>query len=284
MIPMEKIRVIIDSNYLCYISKYALSNGLSYNGGRTEIIFGFLKDIISLAKKFETNNFVFCWDSKESERRKIFSNYKYKRHQDKTEDEIVGDKVAFRQFTILREKVLPYLGFSNVFFQEGYEADDLIASVVMNNKDMTNIVVSSDNDLYQLLEYCSLYNFSKQETMTELLFNRNFGIQPHRWVDVKTLAGCSSDNVPGIEGVGEIKAIKYLKGELSSGKTFDSIKAQTEDEKELTERLVKLPFPGTKIFEIKKNHFSIKTFNNICDEFGFISLKDKNPWQRYFVR
>lgn len=278
------IRLVIDSNYMCYLSKFALSEGLWYRGGRTEIIFGVLKNILALAKRFETSDFVFCWDSKESKRKDIFKDYKYKRHQDKTEGELFGDQIAFRQFDILRVEVLPYLGFSNVFYQKGYEADDLIASAVMNNQDATNIVISSDNDLLQLLDYCCLYNFSKKETMTKGLFIRKYGILPNQWVSVKKLAGCNGDNVPGVAGVGEVKAIRYIKGEILHGKTFDAIHQRTIEEELLTEKLVKLPFPGTQVFELKENCFSEQKYKSVCDEFGFISLKDDDIWSKYFGR
>jgi DNA polymerase-1 len=276
------IRLVIDSNYLCYISKYALSEGLSYHGDRTEIIFGVLKDILSLAKTFETSELVFCWDSKESKRRELFKDYKSNRHRNKSDEDHKADMIAFKQFDILRKSVLPWLGFSNVFYLDGYEGDDLIASVVMNNQDVTNVVISSDNDLYQLLGYCSMFNHSRHENMTEELFARKYGISSKHWVDVKKLAGCSSDGVPGISGVGEIKAIKYVKGEIRSGKTFDAIRLRTKEEEDLTEMLVRLPFPGTPIIALKENNFSMKALNDVCDEFGFVSLKNNETWSKYF--
>ena len=92
------MNIIIDSNYLCYINKFSLSNGLSYLGHRTEIIYGFVKNIIELADKFESSNIIFCWDSKKSLRREIYPNYKLNRRQGKDEETLKADMIAFAQF------------------------------------------------------------------------------------------------------------------------------------------------------------------------------------------
>lgn len=281
------MNIIVDSNYVCYINKFSLSSGLSYRGNRTEIIYGFVKNIIELADRFESSNIIFCWDSKKSLRREIYPNYKLNRRQDKDEETLKADMIAFAQFDQLRKEVLPALGFSNVFMQDGYESDDLIASIVINSSNCKNIVVSSDNDLLQLLDYCSLYNFTKKRITTKNIFIREHKIEPSQWVDVKTLAGCSTDHVEGINGVGEKKAIDYLKNKLVSGKTFDKIKAYDLDKKELVRKLVQLPFEGTMKCELKNNSFDETKYLNVCNKYGFTSLTtDKNidRWTKIFIK
>jgi DNA polymerase I len=276
--------IIIDSNYLCYISKFSLSQGLTYRGGRTEIIYGFLKNIISLSKKFETNDFVFCWDSKHSKRKTIFPGYKAKRHSDRTEEEKELDAIAYSQFDKLRISVLPNLGFSNIFYSAGYESDDLMASLVIHNPNINNIIVSSDEDLFQLLDYCSIYNFSKKTIMNKNLFIRTYQIEPKQWAEIKCIAGCSSDNVPGVSGVGEKTAIKYIRGILkSSSKAFDSIKSRSLEEEFLTRKLVTLPFPGTKELKLYNNTLSDEKFKLVCNEYGIKSI-DINDWKVFMMR
>lgn len=284
---MKNPLLIIDSPYICYINKFALSSGLSYRGHRTEIIYGFLRDVIELADKFESNNMVFCWDSNHSLRRNIYPEYKINRRQEKSEEVMESDMIAFQQFDKLRKEILPDLGFSNVFFQDGYESDDLIASIVLDHSDRKNIVVSSDNDLLQLLDHCSLYNVGKKSTMTKNIFMREYGIKPAQWVDVKTLAGCSTDHVEGIKGVGEKKAIDYLKGKLVSGKTFDKIETYDVDEKEFTRKLVELPFKGTMKCILRNNSFDRMKYMDVCRRNGFNSLltdKYMDRWNRLFLR
>ncbi len=276
--------IIIDSNYLCYISKFSLSQGLTYRGNRTEIIYGFLKNIISLSKKFETNKFVFCWDSKHSKRKNIFPEYKSKRHSDKTEEEKELDIIAYTQFDQLKNYVLLELGFSNIFHFAGYESDDLIASIVIDNPNSNNIIVSSDEDLFQLLDYCSIYNFSKKTVMNKNLFMRTYGIEPKQWAEVKCIAGCSSDNVPGVKGVGEKTAIKYIQGTLkSSSKVFNSIKTRSLDEETLTRKLVTLPFPGTKRVKIENDNLSETKFINVMYKYGIQSI-NVDDWKTFMMR
>ena len=264
--------LIIDSNYLGYVCKFSLSTGLTYRGNHTEVIFGFLKNIISLKNRFETRDIIFCWDSKESKRKELFKDYKGKRHANKTEEQQTGDALVFQQFDELRTKVLPSLGFNNVFYQKGYESDDIIASIVMKHK-APCIVVSSDTDLYQLLDYCSLFNFTKKDIMTKDLFIRQYGITPKQWIDVKSIAGCVSDNVPGVSGVGEKTTIKYLTGNLSSvSKTFDSIEKRNEKDSSFVRKLVELPFPGTLSPQIVKNDLSLEKYKTVCEKYGFNSL------------
>jgi len=74
---------------------------------------------------------------------------------------------------------LQNIGFQNVFIQEGIEADDLIAWLVMNNDHTKSVIVSSDNDLYQLLHFVkSIYTPDKKKHFTELDFTTKYNIYP----------------------------------------------------------------------------------------------------------
>ena len=79
--------VIVDSNYIGYVSAFALSQGMSYRGSNTEVIFGFLRQIISIAIKFQPDQIAFCWDSRNSKRKEILPEYKENRKKDRTEEE-----------------------------------------------------------------------------------------------------------------------------------------------------------------------------------------------------
>ena len=214
---MNEITVVIDANYLCYVNRFALSQGLSYRGHHTEIIFGFLRHINELARHFETKKFIFCWDARKSLRREIYPEYKTNRRVNQTEEENELDQIAYVQFNEIKDNVLPKIGFTNIFYREGYEADDIIASIVKNNPDRY-IVVASDTDLFQLLDYCSLYNIVKKSTTTKIIFEREHEISPDKWHLVKAIAGCGTDNVFGVQGVGEKTAIKFISGLLKTGK------------------------------------------------------------------
>lgn len=280
--------LIIDSPALCHRAKFAMQKvELSFEEMKTEIIFNFLNQIMSLAKRFETNHFAFCWDSRKSFRRDLYPDYKYKRREEKTQEEKDFATLAYEQFHRLRREVLPALGFQNNFIQTGLEADDIIASIVFSKHKPKPIIVSRDNDLYQLLLYCAMFDFQTLKMMTDDSFAKEYKSLSSLWNLVKAIGGCTSDNVAGIEGVGEKTAIKYINHILPSNhKTFKAI--QSKEGQKIIERnkpLVYLPFKGTKNFPIKEDKLYSKDFYNTFEALGFKSFLTQeafNEWEERF--
>lgn len=276
--------LIIDCNNLCYSSFYTFGE-LSYEEKKTGVVFGFLQRILFLAKKFETNRFFFCWDSRKNYRKIIYPQYKQNRRKDLSEQEQIDLKLAFKQFDQLREEVLPGLGFGNIFRQNGYEADDLIAKISKQEGDM--IVVSTDKDLYQLLNYCNIYNQRTKKIITFKDFVKKYDIAPRKWAKVKAIMGDPSDNIKGIAGVGEVYALKYMHRELKEGKILDKIIAG----RSIINRnikLIKLPFKGKKKINITfgKDNFSKEKFIDVFVDFGFESFlkkKELEKWVNLFI-
>ena len=283
---MNEITVVIDSQYLCYVNKFAMSKGLSYKGKNTEIIFGFLRHINELARKFETNKFIFCWDSRSSLRKQIYPEYKANRRVDQSEEDKELDQMAYQQFNELKDIVLPKFGFKNIFYKNGYESDDIIAWIVKENPGRY-IVVASDNDLFQLLDYCTLYNISAKSLTTKEEFERIHGVSSRKWHLIKAIAGCSSDNVHGAKGVGEKTAIKFLNNELKSGSKFNAVTdVYLKEIFKRNMRLVKLPFENIGEFTINhQENFNEKNFVEICEHYGiesFLSPKYFQSWIKSF--
>lgn len=277
------LTIIVDSNYVCYISKYAYSQGMSYKGDSTEVIFGFLRSILSLAERFSTRKFIFCWDSPKSKRKEIYPQYKSDRKLNKTDTDKEQDQLAYKQFTDLRVSILPKLGFQRNYLQDGYESDDLIASIVLNG-DEKYIVVSSDEDLYQLLINCSMYNPSKKQLTTKRIFESEYKVDPSMWVDIKKIAGCKSDNIDGAWMIGEKTAIKYLKGELKeTTQAYKSIKdAEKKGIFERNEKLIRLPLEGIVYHNFFPNElFYKKNFQYIFDKYGMTSFMKTDQFSRW---
>jgi len=280
--------LIIDSPALCHRAKFAMQKvELSHEEMKTEIIFNFLNQIMSLAKRFETNQFVFCWDSRKSFRRDLYPAYKWKRKEDKTQEEKDFAVLAYEQFHRLRREVLPALGFKNNFIQTGLEADDIIASIVFSKYKPKPIIISRDNDLYQLLLYCDMFDFQTLKMMTDASFTKKYNCLSSLWNLTKAIAGCNSDNVTGIKGVGEKTAIKYINHALASNyKTFKAI--ESEEGQKIIERnkvLVYLPFKGTKKFPIQKDKLYAKDFYDTFESLGFKSFLTQesfNGWEERF--
>jgi 5'-3' exonuclease len=244
-----------------------------------------LNQLFTLGQAVRPDEVVFIWDSRKSKRKKRYPFYKNRDHEEPDLDLIA----AFSQFSKLRCHILPELGFCNNFIQSGYEADDLIAKLVMEEPEPKFITASGDQDLYQLLDRTDMYSMPKSvqiKQVTKRTFTEEYGIKPKDWVRVKQIAGCSSDTVPGIKGVGEATAIKYLLGQLKPESVkYKAIEAG-RDIINRNEWLVKLPLPGTKKYEIDRSSFDKFRLRDLCRDLGFTKLlNDYNrldEWNTFF--
>lgn len=283
---MNEALVIIDCPHLCYVERYGRSN-LSYKGSSTHIIFGFLNHLLYLSQQFNTNRFAFCWDSPVSLRAKLYGEYKANRSKNGTlnAEEAADLKDFHRQKDLLKTLVLPQMGFRNNFEVDGLEADDVIAQLAFfSDTRLRKIVVSTDEDLFQLLDYCSMYNITKKALTSREIFQRTYGIAPLEWIQVKALSGCSSDNIRGIPGIGVKTAVKYITGTLSSG----AAKKKIEEGGDIIQRnleLVRLPMKPLPKFTLYKEVFYSDDFFRVWDEYGFASFFKPDRfgrWKRNF--
>ena len=280
-----KKTLIIDSNYVCFRSLIAL-RGLSWDDQDTGVIFGFLNQIQRLAKIFDYPRFIFAWDSenKPSYRQEFYPDYKKKKGELDPEMANLLD-MGKPQFRELRTTILPEIGFNNQIIQSRLEADDIIAQLVYQfQKWDPIIIISSDNDLYPLISNrTSIFDIKSKTSITYDVFISQWGIPPERWDMVKMLSGCSTDNVPGIPGVGIKTAIKYLMGQLPNGKKMQSIINDTTVVPR-NRTLIKLPHERTKPVYVLLDDLSIDNFTSICIDFGMRSLIDKEEnfkiWRR----
>jgi 5'-3' exonuclease len=242
----------------------------------TGVVYGFLRDIATLLTLHNTKQIAFCFDHGKPKRARLYPAYKANRKPESIEDKEHRSE-RNRQINLLRNEYLPAIGFKNVFWQEGYEADDLIASIVRSNARLTDIaILSSDKDLYQLLSpRVFMWNRGKKTTLQS--FYQEWGIKPDRWAEVKAMAGCTSDNIEGIDGVGEKTAIKFLKGELKAGsKAWKEINArQGLILKNL--QLTTLPFPNTLEPVIQKDSVTRETWNTFVSSLNMKTLQGLYP-------
>jgi DNA polymerase-1 len=251
--------------------------GLSYQGNATGVLYSFLGTVIQLQGKFNTNRAVFCFDSKKSKRKVSTPTYKLKRTKDKikTPEEQARLWELFSQIDGLRTRYLKQIGFRNILRQTGYEADDLVASVCKNLPGADRaIVISNDSDLLQLINSrVNVYDPQKQFLWTLKRFREQFGIRnPEDWAIVKAIAGCSSDEVKGIRGIGEKTAVQVLNLKLPvSSKKYQRI--VSKEGIEIRKRnlpLVRLPFEGTKAFRLKKDQE--QHWSEVLKELGIQTL------------
>ena len=204
----------LDCNNLAYRA-YFTTGDLSHGGNPTGVIYGFFNQLLTFLKTVGPGvDLVFCWDGQGSLRKEVYPEYKQNRV--KTEEEKQAKAELYEQFDKLRGLLLSDLGWQqNVWRRDGYEADDLIAWGVQHAMDPQRVIVSGDEDLYQLLGWESyIFKPGKNILYSVTDFRRKYRIGPKDFAYIKALTGCDTDNVPGVPGVGDKTAVKYFLGQL----------------------------------------------------------------------
>lgn len=273
--------ILVDCHFLGYRAFYTTGQ-LSHEEKASGIPFGFLWSILLMAEKFKTNKFLFLWDSP-SFRRKIFPEYKISRREcdPKIQEQ---KKQIYEQFNYIRDSILPRMNFHS-WQVPGMEADDLIASTIVNHSKERFIIASADNDLYQLLQYknvAGMYDPIKHKIFRAFDFYQKYGIPPREWLMVKCLAGCPGDGVPGIPGVGNKTAIKYITGRLKeTSKAYKEIK----NSKKIIKRnlqLVKLPVYTTPIIPLPEIKITnLEVIKELFFRLGFESFLEERTFSRW---
>lgn len=271
--------LIFDAPYMCYRAFFS-TGGLSYKEGPTGVIYGVLKSIQLLQNKFCTDKVIFAFDHGRSWRKVIYPDYKKNRRQNMTPEQEQAFEGLKIQINLLKYRYLYQIGYRNIFFQKGFEADDIIAAVpVIHNLNAT--IVSADKDLFQCITETpcvTVYNPYKDEVMNCKAFRKTYGILPSQWATVKAIAGCRTDNVPGVKGVADKTAIKYLQNQLG-GQKANAINTQKSNIARTME-LVRLPFDdGEHSLDLSKLQLAndcvtMKQWNEVVGSLGMKSLKD----------
>lgn len=270
-----KTVLLIDISPLAHKAKHTTGD-LSHEGMLTGIAFGVLRDIEAASERFQSDRVVLAFDSRsEKFRNQILPSYKSSRALKKTDEDRERDSVFYPQLDRLRDQILPDLGYRNIVEADGFEADDIIAAYAQNTPDSHEaIIVSSDHDLYQCLRDNVLYfNPGTGRVVTKQSFFENWGINPEQWATVKALAGCTTDDVDGIAGIGEKSAACYLAGTLKQGgKKWTAICDNLWIiDKNLP--LVKLPLPGYTLTlpKICPDELSVERRLAVMEQLGFRS-------------
>lgn len=265
--------LLIDCPNLCYRA-YHTTGSLDQG-----TLFGFLRELDYLRRHYRDYHFIFFWDSRHTIRKDVFPDYKksqVEKWQKLSDVERASYEGIRTQMDLLRREILWDLGYNNVRWQRGFEADDLIAAYTQQARDSTrttDLIVSGDHDYYQCLSNrVSMLKPKGHVLYTAKDFNKEYGIEPERWYCVKALAGCLSDDVPGVDGVGVVTAIKYLTGKLKAGSIIcDRIEA-SKDVFNRNLKLVKLPLLGVKPFALKDDDASHTRWKSVVNNLGIKSL------------
>ncbi|MDN5248289.1 MAG: DNA polymerase I [Wolbachia endosymbiont of Tyrophagus putrescentiae] len=199
----EKTFTIIDGYGFLFRAYYVLPHLTTSTGMPIGGVYGFLNMIL----KYITHSdyLVVAFDSgKKNFRHDLYPKYKANR--------VSPPEDLTPQFSILREAVEAFsLSYEEI---EGYEADDIIATLAAkygNHKDSRVVVVSSDKDLFQLLNHNVLiFDPIKNIYIDEKRVVEKFGVNSDKLLDLLSLTGDVSDNIPGVPGIGPKTAAKLL--------------------------------------------------------------------------
>lgn len=273
---MNRNWLILDGDNLASRAQHT-TGGLE-NG----VMFGFFVALKTLQERFATADVAICFDCAPSKREAMDPNYKSSRkvRWEAAPPEEKAERNAARcQKHELRDLWLRRAGYRNVFAEPGYEADDLIASVAKSlPKTDSAVVVSSDKDLWQLINgRTCCHNPVTRKTVTLQDFKRDWGVSPPFWADIKAMAGCGSDDVTGIKGVGEKTAAKFLARKLKVESVAWNRITENTSVWQFNLPLVRLPFAGCPVPALRPNRVTPERWGRVCDALGLSSLRDQPP-------
>jgi len=200
---------LIDGNSIAYRAFYALPEDLATKSGQvTNAVFGFTRMLIRLLKDYHPDGIAVAWDvSRQTFRTESYPEYKAQR--EKAPDH-------FRSQLPLMDEVLQTLHVTQLRL-EGYEADDLIATLARKavSQGWDVLIVTGDRDAFQLIEGPVKVVYTRRGISDIVLADEGwveerYGISPDQYVDYAALRGDTSDNLPGVPGVGEKTASRLV--------------------------------------------------------------------------
>ena len=227
--------IMIDGNNLLFRSYYATaySGNFMKNSKNfpTNAIYGLVNMINKILEEEKPNYVIVAFDRGKTFRHEKYENYKGGRIE--TPDELK------KQFPIAKD-VISAMGLK-WYDIDNYEADDIIGtfSTYCDKEDIKGTIISSDKDLLQLInedvDVKLLKSGGESIRYNEETFEKDYGIKPINIIDLKALMGDSSDNIPGVKGIGEKGALKLLQEYKTLDgiyENIDEIKGKTKEKLE----------------------------------------------------
>jgi DNA polymerase-1 len=198
--------LLIDGNSFCYRAFYAIRSLSTSKGQPTNAIYGFVTMLNKIIAEHQPQYIAVTFDLKgPTFRHKKFTDYKIHRKPMPNELSL--------QLPIIKQIIQAY-GIA-IFEQQGYEADDIIATLVkaLTDENVEVLILTSDKDMFQVVsKNVKVINPHKEnEILDETWVRERFGVEPKKIVEIMALSGDASDNIPGVPGIGEVTAIKLIK-------------------------------------------------------------------------
>ncbi|MDR3048666.1 MAG: DNA polymerase I [Elusimicrobiota bacterium] len=256
---------IIDGNAYIHRAYHALPPLSTSKGRQVNAVYGFVKLLLKIKNNFKPDFLAVCFDyPSKNFRHNLFADYKANRKQ--LDDSLIS------QMPIAR-LAADALNISKVEI-EGYEADDLIASISEKNKKekIKTVIVTGDKDILQLVKdgEISVWNDSKDLLYNEQKVEEKYEIKPSQLLDMFALMGDVSDNVPGIKGIGEKTAVKLIK-------EFGSLEEILNNADKISGKTGSLIKEGKQSALISKELIALKRGAPIDYDLNAFEIKELNP-------
>lgn len=207
----KKTIVLLDSHAILHRAYHALPDFSSSKGEATGALFGLSTMVLRIIEEFKPDFIFACFDlPKPTYRHEAYADYKAGRK--KTDNELVKQIIKSREF---------FEAFSiPIFEKEGFEADDMLGTIVeclKDRDDVSVIIASGDMDTMQLIDKDKVKVFTLKKGIKDTVLYgekeivERFGFAPRQLTDYKGLRGDTSDNIKGIKGIGEKTAESLIK-------------------------------------------------------------------------
>lgn len=215
---------LIDGNSFCYRAFYAIKSLSNSKGFPTNAVYGFISMLNKIISSEHPDYLCVAFDLKgPTFRHKKFAEYKI--HRKPMPEELV------MQMPVIKRALRAYR--VSIYEKQGFEADDIIGTISAKaaEDNIETYIVTGDKDALQLMSsHIKIYSTNKDGLIYDELYVKNrYGIGPDGVVDLLSLMGDASDNIPGIPGIGEKTAVNLLKKfkDLDTlAKNIDSIESE----------------------------------------------------------
>ena len=286
--------MIIDSHAILFKAHFAFGSRPLKNskGMTTSALFGFLKVFFQLLKKYNPEYLCFAFDtSRQTFRRDMYAEYKA--HRQETPQELIEQfPYAHKLATALKAQILALPGF---------EADDILGSLslqaVNENPEVEVLLITGDRDSFQLIQDRIKVGYTSSKSPSGIeeydlnkVREKYEGLEPDDLITLKGLMGDTSDNIPGIAGVGEKTALKLVQEYKTMENLYENTEQLKGKLKERVESSKDMAFLSRELARIKRDldlgitledlKFELNSsqeLDDLLNELEFSSLKKELP-------
>ena len=279
---MEKL-VLIDGNSLINRAFYAMPLLTTKKGEYTNAVYGFMNMFFKMLDDEKPSAVAVAFDLKAPTfRHKLYTEYKGTR---KPMPEELRPQIP------LLKDLLKLMGVT-IIEKEGFEADDIIGTIAKHTQVQT-VIITGDKDSFQLVDHETTVCFTRRgitdiDEYNETNFKEKTGIKPIQIIDLKSLMGDSSDNIPGVSGIGEKTALALVQKYGSLEKVYENIESEKGKLKEKLELGREMAFTSKMLATIKtdcdvdinvKNMLAPTTYSKAVKD-KFIELEFKSLYSK----